>query len=117
MARYINCIAPVESMIGKLGQKDKISGNGNQNYIGFRRKYSAVNRFALRTKEMVYAPNKVVAALARQAKFRAVVQLATLRLKDANKRLLDEAAWKKQTKYKTLFGYVFHDEWISYEDE
>ena len=105
----IKTIRPIESISGKLKKSDK---------VGFAVRKATAKNFTVTRDDWKQhiSPAKQAAVLAQQAKFRAVSQLAHLRMKDPNKRLLDEAAFKAQSKYSTLFGYIFHDEWLSYED-
>jgi len=56
------------------------------------------------------------AELARQAKFAAVVASTYARMQDAIKKPIDQAAFKAQSKYTTLYGYVFSKEWADYEE-
>lgn len=42
-----------------------------------------------------------------QQKFAAAVKAARVRMADASKQAQDLIAFKKQSKYKTLYGYVF----------
>ena len=42
-----------------------------------------------------------------QQKFAAAVKAARVRMADASKQAADLIAFKKQSKYKTLYGYVF----------
>lgn len=42
-----------------------------------------------------------------QKKFAAAVKAARVRMADASKQAQDIVAFKKQSKYKTLYGYVF----------
>lgn len=119
--RRLECMAPVEAVIGVVGEKK--SGNINPSrygaadkVIGYRRSYGAANRFRVWNGKYVVSAEKRGQVLAHQAKFRAVAQLARLRLMDAQHRQQDEINFKKQTQYGTLFGYVFHEEWLVYED-
>jgi hypothetical protein len=109
MAR-IKTIRPIESISGKLKKSDN---------VGFAlRKKTAKNFTVTRDdwSQHFLTSEKQAAALARQAKFRGVSQAAHARLQDPTKRQADELAFRNQTKYTTLFGYVFHQEWIVWED-
>lgn len=53
--------------------------------------------------------------LAHQAKFKSVVTAVQERLKDDVQRPADETAFKAQKKYKTLYAYVFAQEWAEYQ--
>lgn len=49
--------------------------------------------------------------LARQEKFASVVTRTRARLLDPTKMAADQAAFAAQTKYKSLYQYVFNQEW------
>ena len=109
---HCDYIRPVEALHGKLKKSDK---------VGFAKRKKSGTKFTVTRDDWRMPiesidPSKRGAVLAHRAKFRAVAQLARLRMADPSKRQLDEAAFKAQTKYTTLFGYIFHDEWMSYED-
>lgn len=53
--------------------------------------------------------------VAQQAKFSAVVKSTRKRMQDASKMQQDLSAFKKQDRYKTLYGYVFCQEWNAYK--
>ena len=111
MAR-VSYIRPIESLHGKLGKKD---------IVGYAMRTRSEFKFTVTRNDWKQPiekidPSKRGAVLAHRAKFKAVGQLARLRMADPTKRQLDEAAFKAQTKYTTLFGFIFHDEWLSYED-
>ncbi len=55
------------------------------------------------------------AQVAQQAKFKAVVKSTRQRMQDASKMPQDLAAFQKQNRYKTLYGYVFSQEWLAQE--
>lgn len=54
------------------------------------------------------------AQLAQQAKFSAVVKSTRKRMQDASKMQQDLLGFQKQKQYKTLYGYVFSQEWLAY---
>ena len=108
MAR-VKTIRPIESISGKLKKSDK---------VGFALRKATAKNFTVTRDDWTQqiSPEKRGAVLARQAKFKAVAQLARLRMMDAQHRLQDEVAFKAQSKYSTLYGYLFHEEWLTYED-
>ena len=55
------------------------------------------------------------AQVAQQAKFKAVVKSTRQRMQDASKMPQDLAAFQQQKQYKTLYGYVFSQEWLAQE--
>ena len=52
--------------------------------------------------------------VAQQAKFKAVVKSTRQRMQDASKMQQDLLGFQKQKQYKTLYGYVFSQEWLTY---
>ncbi len=54
------------------------------------------------------------AQVAQQAKFSAVVKSTRKRMQDASKMQQDLLGFQKQKQYKTLYGYVFNQEWLAY---
>ena len=118
--RRLRCIAPIETVSGKLAQqvvKTNASGTGAIICMGVVRKTNpGVNFFAMKRYGGVYKTEaSKTAAAQRQAKFRAVSQAAHERKIDPTKKTQDEENFAKQTKYKTMFGYLFHLEWLAYE--
>lgn len=55
------------------------------------------------------------AELAVQNRFKAVVAATRKRLQDASKMQQDIQAFKSQTKFRTLYQYVFNQEWANYQ--
>ena len=108
MAR-IKTIRPIESLSGKLKKSDKVS---------FAVRKATAKNFTVTRDDWTQhiSAEKIGAVRAHQAKFTAVAQLARLRMMDAQHRMQDELAFKAQSKYSTLFGFLFHEEWLTYED-
>lgn len=122
--RRLTCVAPVQHMIGVVGQTkgtkyDPERYGGLTKVVGYCRSYSTINRFAVRAKSGITYKDAATAqaAATRQAKFKAVAQSTRERMQDPNKRLVDAAAFKQQTKYATLYGYVFSLEWLAFDGE
>lgn len=122
--RRLTCVAPVQHMIGVVGQTkgtkyDPERYGGLTKVVGYCRSYSTINRFSVRAKAGITYKDAQTAqeAKARQDKFRAVRQSALERLQDPNKRLQDRAAFAQQTKYATLPGFVFHLEWVAFDGD
>lgn len=90
----------LDSLRGKYSRTDKVYTKvrkvDNQ-VIGVRLKNPATNE----------PPSAAQAAA--QAKFTATMALVATALANAEQRATYLAAWKKQRKYKTLRGYVFHN--------
>ena len=105
----IKTIRPIESISGTLKKSDK---------VGFAVRKATAKNFTVTRDDWTphISPEKRGQVLAHQAKFKAVAQLARLRMMDAQHRQQDELAFKAQSKYSTLFGYLFHEEWLTYED-
>ena len=113
--RRMECIAPVEAFIGKFDKKAKTANTrygGSGFVVGFQRATGAANRFSYRVKGLGKASQEQTQL---RAKFKAVSQSARERLLDPSKRQQDEKNFKKQTKYGTLWGYVFMQEWNTFE--
>ena len=107
MAR-VRYIRPIESVHGKLLKSDK---------VGFAMRKKSLTKYTVTRDDwsMHYSASEEQAAKQRQAKFKAVSQSAHERLMDPTKRQADEKAFKAQSKYTTLFGFVFHEEWMTFE--
>ena len=108
----IKTIRPIESISGKLKKSDNVGfavrSASKKNYTVTRDDWSMpISKIA---------PAKQAAVRAQRLKFRTVAIAASERMTDPNKRAMDQAAFAAQTKYKTLFGFLFHLEWESYED-
>lgn len=118
--RRLQCIAPVEAVIGKIGKGNAglydVHRYGGVNcFVGYQFANTGANRFRINTGKYNLDPTKKASVIAAQAKFAAVSQATSERLLDPQKKQVDKLAWSKQTKYRTLFGYVFHLEWLAYE--
>lgn len=53
--------------------------------------------------------------VAQQEKFKSVVKSTRQRMQDASKMQQDLLGFQKQKQYKTLYGYVFCQEWNAYK--
>jgi hypothetical protein len=96
---------PVDKVHGKVGKKHK---------IGFAHLTSTGKNFT------VYYGKRSTplkqSELDQQAKFKAVCAAARERMIDPNFIDIDQLNFTRQTKYKTLWGYVFKLCWDSYEE-
>lgn len=96
----IKLMTHLDSVRGKYSRTDEVHTRvrkvDNQ-VIGVRLKNPATNE----------PPSAAQAAA--QAKFTATMALVATALANAEQRATYLAAWKKQRKYKTLRGYVFHN--------
>ncbi len=111
MAR-IKTIRPIDNISGKLKKSDK---------VGFAVRKKTAKNFTVYREDWSQPlekidPSKQAAVRAQRLKFKTVATSAHERMVDPNKRQMDQAAFAAQSKYTTLFGYLFHLEWESYED-
>ena len=102
-------IRPVEALHGKLKKSDK---------VGFAKRKKSGTKFTVTRDDWTnkISAAKIASVTAHRQKFAAVGALARDRMQDPTKRTIDEAAFKAQSKYSTFFGYLFHEEWMSYEE-
>ena len=99
---------PVKCVHGKISKSDKIS---------FAKKTATGTTYGVKRDDwtMHYkTAEKAQAARLRQNKFKSVALAASERLADSTKQAADKAAFAAQSKYKTLWGYVFAAEWEEY---
>ena len=105
MAGIIHYLAPVDNASGKIfGKKQK--------WVAVRRKIGKRQRGCSVTGERV-AP-VTTGEINQRQKFSAVSKATLARLKNAEFVAADMAAFAAQTKYSTLRGYVFSQEWEAY---
>ena len=109
MAGKIEYIAPIENASGKIfGQKSRFVAV-TRNW-GNRQKGCSV--MGVRDlKNHPYTEKE----LQHRAKFAAVCSATRSRMADPSQAAADMAAFKAQSKYKTLYRYVFRQEWNDYE--
>ena len=105
----IRTIRPIESISGKLKKSDN---------VGFALRKATKKNFTVTRDDWTnkISAAKIASVTAHRQKFAAVGALARDRMQDPAKRTIDEAAFKAQSKYSTFFGYLFHEEWLSYEE-
>ena len=109
MAGSINYLAPVDNASGKIfGKKQKFTAV-TRNWGKRPRGCSATGQRDLKNKP--YTEKE----LTHRAKFKAVAAATRSRMADPSQAATDMAAFKAQTKYKTLYHYVFRQEWNEYE--
>ena len=103
----IKCIRPIESISGKIKKTDKtgfaLRKASNRNFTVTRENWSPD-----------IAEEKQASVAARKAKFAAVQASARERMEDPTHMEADLKGFEAQSKYTTLFGYVFAKEWASY---
>ena len=108
MAGSISYLAPVDNASGKIfGKKEKFTAV-TRNWGKRPRGCAATGQRDLKNKP--YTEQE----LNHRAKFKAVVAATHSRMADSSKAAADMAAFKAQTKYKTLYHYVFRQEWSAY---
>lgn len=108
-ARRMVCVMPVEAIIGKMAPSDQKVTADNQGFkcfVGFQNKRSVFNRFQVRSKPRSTAVKQD--ELVRRKNFGDVVKATRQRLNDPDQSLTDMIAYSNQTKYKTLYAYVFN---------
>lgn len=110
MAKYLKCLAPVDSMSGMIGKRDETVSN--KAFIVNLKKVGNVKNggapfmyFSLRQNDRVTKPS--VSEIANREKFKQAVLDTQARLINPEHIQRDQLAWSKQTKYPTLYGYVF----------
>lgn len=111
--RYLLTMAPVEAINGKMAQakvkckvQDNATSTGVQFYYGYE-KFSNVSRFALRNKSRSLAAHPYSSKeQAHMNKFKSAIQSAKETLADVDLRSAAQQRFKKQTKYKTLYGFL-----------
>lgn len=109
MAGTVTYIAPVENASGKIfGQKSRFVAV-TRNWGKRQRGCSVIGQRDLKNKPVTEKE------LNHRSKFAAVCAATRSRMADPSQAAADMAAFKSQTKYKTLYHYVFHQEWNAYE--
>ena len=106
---HVTYIRPVESLHGKLGKRDQVS---------YAMRTKSFSKFTVTRNvwKMKYKTTETAqAAKLRQNKFKSVSMAAHERMTDPTKKTADQIAFRNQSKYTTMFGYLFHLEWDAYE--
>jgi len=97
---------PVDKVHGKISKKHK---------VGFAHLNSTGRNYTVAYGQRSTKPS--ASELTHRAKFAAVCASARERMLDPTYINQDQLAFSKQTKYATLWGYVFRQVWDSYEGE
>lgn len=110
--RRLVCVMPVEAIIGKIAPADEKVSESNPGFkcfVGYQRGNGIFNRYQVKKnpRRKDYAQNE----LDLQTKFTKVVKATRQRLNDPDKSLQDMIAFSNQSKYKTLYSYVFNQEY------
>lgn len=103
----VDYIAPVEAVHGKLSRRDLYGFAKRQNPNGHG------TRVAYTFKAGTRATKPSEDELALREKFAAVAKRTRERLQDPAQMAQDMVAFAAQTKYKTLYRFVFNQEWIN----
>lgn len=105
--RRIECMEPVEAIIGKLTKKSNITGvtryGRTSAYIGYQRATGPANRFQCKTESKV--SNSAAAEETRQ-KFATALTNARSALADPTQRATLQKQFQAQTVYRTLQGFA-----------
>lgn len=118
MPKSIKTIAPIDSISGMIGSREgnmcgkaiiaNIRKSGGQKFEGKPHQYFSVST---RSTAMLHPTEDV---LLHRAKFKAVCASTRSRMADPSQAAADMAAFKAQTKYKTIYSYIFNLEWRAY---
>ena len=87
---------PIEALHGKVKKPHT---------VGFAERKETGAKYPQTYTHTLTAPSEAQSEV--QQKFAAAVKAARVRMADASKQAADLIAFKKQSKYKTLYGYVF----------
>lgn len=106
--RRIVCVMPVEAVIGKIAKvNEKVSQRnpGFKCFVGYQRGDAIFNRFQVKvnSRKASYSMDEI----GLQQKFKAAVENTWRRMQDSSHQSADQLAFSKQTKYRTLYGYIF----------
>ena len=99
---------PIHHISGKISKKFRTTYNYRKQS---ERKYTSV-RGERDLQNKPYTEKELM----HRAKFAAVAAATRSRMADPSQAAADMMAFKAQTKYKTLYRYVFRQEWNAYED-
>lgn len=118
MAKIFKTIAPVDSMSGMIGSRQS-NLSGKAVIANIRKKGGNWNDgnpyqyFSVLTRST--APTQLTPEIiARRNKFAAVAASTRSRMADTSQAAQDMLNFKNQTKYKTLYSYVWNLEWNAY---
>ena len=110
--RRMVCVMPIEAVIGKLCPRDQKVNRDNAGFkcfVGYQMSNSVFNRFRVMSRPRSTAVT--TDETQQRNKFKAAVTATRTRMADPEKYAQDLAAFQAQTKYKTLYQYVFNSEW------
>lgn len=107
--RRLVCVMPVEAIIGKIAPADeKVSKDnpGFKCFVGYQRGNGIFNRYQVKKNPRRNPYGEIEKNL--HIAFTNAVKATRQRLKDPDQSLADQVAFSKQSKYKTLYSYVFN---------
>lgn len=110
--RRMVCVMPVEAIVGKMAPSDQKVNRANAGFkcfVGYQVGRSVFNRYQVRSKPR--SKDFSQEELNRCKLFGDVVKATRERLMNPDQSLADQLAYSKQTKYKTLYAYVFNQEY------
>lgn len=110
--RRMVCVMPVEAIVGKMAPSDQKVNRANAGFkcfVGYQVGRSVFNRYQVRSKPR--SKDFSQEELNRWKLFGDVVKATRERLINPDQSLVDQLAYSKQTKYKTLYAYVFNQEY------
>lgn len=110
--RRMVCVMPVEAIVGKMAPSDQKVNRANAGFkcfVGYQVGRSVFNRYQVRSKPR--SKDFSQEELNRWKLFGDVVKATRERLMNPDQSLADQLAYSKQTKYKTLYAYVFNQEY------
>lgn len=118
MAKIFKTIAPVDSISGMIGNRES-NLSGKAFIANVRKKGGNWNGgnpyqyFSVLTKSTAM-DNPTEKVLALREKFASVAAATRSRMADPSHAAQDMVNFQAQTKYKTLYSYVFNLEWVAY---
>lgn len=114
MAKILRTLAPVDSMSGMVGKREETTSNkafiiNLKKVGGWKLKGAPFMYFSLRQNDRKTNPSS--SELLHRQKFAQCVADTRARMLDPQKIPGDQLGFKNQTKYSTLYGYVFDQVW------
>lgn len=106
------CVMPIEAVVGKMAPTDQKVNKENAGFkcfVGYQLGHSVFNRYQVRSRPRANAYSQDEQQ--RWKIFSDVVKATRERLKNPDQSLTDQIAYSKQTKYKSLYAYVFNQEY------
>lgn len=118
MACFMKTIAPVDSMSGMIGKRASFVSDvafiANVRKAGKSATKGGNAFMFLSVRKNNRSKPYTTDEVAHQTKFAAVAAAARARMQDPSKITADQEEFREQSMYKTLYQYVFNQEWESY---